>query len=194
MIERTPNTNKFKERREEIAEMLREGFAGFPWYEHLSIDESLRRVNEYALKQGFESFLAEDPNGKIVGGLWYDTPSVDQLEIERGKPLADFAQQLCNQHEIEDLVWERELIVRPDYQGQRVGTRLRETFISYVSKQYPEGVIILTRMREDNPGTIIIAERLDYQQTGIRVPSSQKAGVFHEYWYKLIPRKAEPKP
>lgn len=186
MIERTPNTNKFRERREEVAEMLRQCFAGFPWYENLSIDESIKRVNEHAQKEGFESFLAEDPNGKIVGGLWYDSPSFEELEAERGKPLADFAQQLCGQCAITRLIWERELMVRPDFQGQRIGTRLRQTFLLHLAQEYPDGVLVLTRMRDDNLPTIKIAERLGYQRTGIKKPSSQLPGVSHEYWFKVM--------
>lgn len=41
-------------------------------------------------------------------------------------------------------------------------------------------------MRDDNYGIIKVNERFGMQRTGIKVPSSQVLGLFHEYWYKVI--------
>ena len=186
MIERQPNTGKFKDAVSQIANVYQEAFAGFPWYEDLSFEEILRRISSNMGNPGFESFLAENTEGEIIGGLWFDQPSIRQLEEERGKSLTEFTGSFCEANGIQSVIWERELIIRPDNQRQGIATRLRLTFLAYLAEKFPEGALVLTRMRDDNIGTITIAEKLGYQRTGIRIPSSQKPNIFHEYWYKAI--------
>jgi len=81
------------------------------------------------------------------------------------------------------LIWERELIVHPTNQGQGVGSKLRAAFVESVLNHCEKGVLIFTRMRDDNIPVIKIAEKFGFRRTGIRTLSSQKSGVFHEYWY-----------
>jgi len=186
MIERKPNTQKFKERIDQVSKMYKEAFAGFPWFENLSTEEVNKRLNSNLEKRGFEAFIAENEKGEIIGGLWFDSPTLEQLLTERGEKLANFVKNFWKTKGLCDLIWERELMVRPDFQKQKIATRLRITFLTYLSEKYPNGVLVLTRMRDDNIGTLKIAERLGYQRTGIRTPSSQNPNLYHEFWYKYI--------
>lgn len=186
MIERNPNTPRFKEKVDQILKMYQEAFAGFPWFEDLSTEEVAKRLSSSITKDGFESFVAENESEEIIGALWFDTPSFEQLQTERGEKLAGFVRNIYETTGHCELVWERELMVRPDYQRQRIATRLRMTFLTYLSGKYPNGVLVLTRMRDDNIGTLKIAQELGYRRTGIRMPSSQDPNIYHEFWYNYI--------
>ena len=193
MIETKPNTQRFRENIDQVSKMYKEAFAGFPWFEDLSAEEVSKRLDSNMTKGGFESFIAEDENGEIIGGLWFDSPTLEQLQAERGEKLADFTRKLCEASSTNDLIWERELMVRPDCQRQKIATRLRMAFLTYLSGKYPNGVFVLTRMRDDNIGTLKIAQRLGYQRTGIKMPSSKNPNVYHEFWYKHVNSKEEQK-
>lgn len=186
MIELTLNTKKFEEKLEDIVSVYQRAFAGYPWFENLSDDEVQKRLVNNSGKNGFQPFIAEGPNGEVAGALWYDTPTLEQLSAERGKELAEFASTVCQENNLQHLIWEREVLVDPQFQKQGIATRLRTAFLSYLIEAFPDGALMLTRMRDDNIGIIKIAERVDYARTGIRVPSSQTPGIFHEYWYKVI--------
>jgi len=186
MIERNPNTLRFKEKVDQVLKMYREAFAGFPWFEDLSTEEVAKRLSSSVTKDGFESFVAENEREEIIGALWFDTPSFEQLQTERGEKLAGFVGNIYETTGRCELVWERELMVRPDYQRQRIATRLRMAFLTYLSGKYPNGVLVLTRMRDDNLGTLKIAQELGYRRTGIRMPSSQNPNIYHEFWYNHI--------
>ena len=186
MIETRPNTQKFKENIGDVTRMYREAFAGFPWYENLTEEQILKRLLSDMAKVGFESFVAESEDGKIIGGLWFNKLTTETLRAERGDKLLEFAKKICKELGIIDIVWERELMVKPDYQNKKIATRLRMTFLNYLKQQYQNGVLVLTRMRDDNIGTLTIAEKLGYQRSGIRIPSSQDPKIFHEFWYKII--------
>lgn len=186
MIERTPNTKKFEDKFESVALVYQQAFAGFPWFEDLSDAEVRKRLTDSKNKNGFQAFIAEGTNGEVAGALWYDTPAPEQLSAEKGQNLADFAKIICQENNLEHLIWEREVLVDPQFQKQGIATRLRTTFLSYLTEAFPDGALMLTRMRDDNIGIIKIAEKLGYERTGIRVPSSQTPGIFHEYWHKMI--------
>ncbi|HZE87767.1 MAG TPA: hypothetical protein VE090_06235 [Methylomirabilota bacterium] len=127
-------------------------------------------------KSGFTSFTSEK-GGRIVGALWYDTPSLDDLEAERRKPLRNFAADLQEKTGIGTLVWKREVMVHPDSQGQGIASSLRGAFLTHLGEKYPTGVIVLTRMREDNSGIVRLAEKHGFQKTGIS-PSISKTRSF----------------
>ena len=175
----------FVERRKEMAELLQASFAGAPWFEDLSDDEAMRRIKEHAMEPGFEAYLIEDQD-KIIAGLWYDTPSINKLSEDRGYDLADFARTVCRDVDLEQIIWQRESVVHPNYQGQGLATLLRRKLIDDIEKHGRGPSLLLTRMRDDNFGIIRVAEKFGYERTGIRVPSSQNPNADHEYWYKVI--------
>lgn len=182
----TLQTEKFIERHDEIAELLRQSFAGAPWFENLSEQEALARIESYIQKPGFEAILALGQSGVVAAGLWYDTPSLDHLSAERGADLADFAAITLDREDAEGIVWEREVVVSPNFQGRGLATGLRGEFLHTVATRTANSALMLTRMRDDNVAIIAVAQKFDYERTGIRVPSSQNPDVSHEYWYKVV--------
>ncbi|MFZ3009959.1 MAG: GNAT family N-acetyltransferase [Candidatus Microsaccharimonas sp.] len=182
----TLQTETFVKRRHEVAELLRQSFAGAPWFEDLSEQEALARTESYIQKPGFEAILALGKSGVIAAGLWCDTPSLDQLSAERGADLADFAAITLDREGAEGIVWEREVVVSPNFQGRGLATQLRGEFLRTVATSTARSALMLTRMRDDNAAIITVAEKFDYERTGIRMPSSQNPDVSHEYWYKVV--------
>lgn len=182
---RDSQENLFIERRLEVADILRKSFAGAPWFEDIDEAEAVSRVDAHASKPGFEAVLALDQDS-VVGGLWYDTPSLEELRSERGEELARFAQFVSVNDDIDRVVWEREVVVSPTHQGMKLATRLRERFLDRLATDGVGSSLLLTRMRDDNGAIISVAKKFDYSRTGIRMPSSQNPEVSHEYWYKVV--------
>lgn len=176
----------FAKNRDQIETAYQNAFSGHPWYENLSVQEVRKRLDKDQSRSGFNAFIAENTDGCVLGGLWYDTPTIDELRITRGESLADFATNIFKEEAIQSFVWERELIVDPQFQRQHIATDLRENFLDHLKDRYPQGVLILTRMKEDNLATIKIAQNLGYSPTGIKIESSTFPGQYHQYWYKII--------
>lgn len=153
-------------------------FAGFPWYETLSRKEVYRRWKNYRRKRGSRAIVAER-GGEIIGALLWDTPTLDELRVERGERLARFAEAHLGRKT--PLIWEREVFVSPDAQKHGVGTKLRRSFLDELRETAT--VLVLTRMRNDNLPIIHIARMFGFSRTGIKVPSSQVPETFHEYWF-----------
>lgn len=66
-------------------------FAGYPWFENLSVEEVLKRFNKYLSTPGFEGiWLIDQANGKPVAATWWTMPDLDTLEKERGSKLRTF--------------------------------------------------------------------------------------------------------
>lgn len=167
-----------------VQEIYRQAFAGFPWYEALSSADVQGRWDFCATKYGFRAIVAVE-DGVVVGALLWDTPTIEDLRLERGDALACFAiDRLC-----EDvlLVWEREVMVAPSAQGRGIATQLRLQFLECIGEM--RAALILTRMRDDNVPIVHIAAKRGFSRTGIKVPSSQKPEVSHEYWYLLQEKK-----
>lgn len=177
-------TQTIQDKQEPLADMYRRAFLGKPWFEDLSSEEVNKRLTIQSTRRGFQALVARSLKNEIAGALWFDSPSLEVIESERGTQLAQFAKRYSELGI--PIVWEREVIVDPNFQNQGIATRLRETFLSYLRLAYPNGAIILTRMRDDNDTIIAIAKRLGFERTGIATPSSQVYGVNHEYWYKNI--------
>ncbi len=182
----TLQTELFIQRQQEVAALLRLSFAGAPWFEDLSEQEALARIESYIQKPGFDAILSLGQSGVIAAGLWYDIPSLEQLSTERGAALADFAAITLDEEGAEGVVWEREVVVSPDFQGRGLATQLRGEFLRTVATTTASSALMLTRMRDDNAAIIAVAEKFDYERTGIRMPSSQNPDVSHEYWYKVV--------
>ena len=101
--------------------------------------------------------------------------------------MADFAQVMREMHNIDKVVWEREVVVCPESQGRGLATRLRREFLEQLAADdQSQATLLLTRMRDDNAAVIAVAQKLGYTRTGIRMPSSQSPEVSHEYWYTVV--------
>lgn len=161
-----------------IQTIYREAFKGFPWFENLTDEEVQIRWQRQSTKKCFSCVVAE-VDERLVGATWWDTISPEQLLVERGIRLADFVGNFYGF----DLVWLRETCVRPKYQGQGIAQALKLAVIGKLAI-LNKPILLLTRMREDNLPIISINRKLGFKRTGIKVPSSQIAGVYHEYWYK----------
>ena len=170
----------------QLAEVFSRAFAGFPWYRDLPVDELEERVASHAALPGYGRLVELGEDTRIKAAIWYDTPSLDELEAERGVQLREFAASTLLKHQLSTVVWEREVLVDPSTQGQGLGTKLRQNMLESLSQKFPSGALLLTRMRDDNTPIIRIAEKLDYQRTGVRMPSGTGQQAFHEFWYRLI--------
>ena len=172
---------------EQILEVYQRAFAGFPWFEELSDEEVLQRWEEQSTMNSFRCLVAIDKEtDQIIGAHWHDMINLKGLKTERGAELADWVQaqvgvifaHLCV------LVWERELVVDPDWGRRGIGTALREAFLQE-KKKLGVAYMILTRLREDNIGSIKPVWRMGFRKTGIQKPSSQTS-FMHDYWYLLL--------
>ena len=161
-----------------ILAVYQRSFREYPWFEDLTNDELKERWRVGRSKPGFECFIYE-VSGTVAGVIWWDVITLERLLSERGNRLANFV-KLNYSESI--LIWEREVMVHPSFQGRGVATKLREFLVERMRKNLNK-TLILTRAREDNFGMIKISKKMSFQQTGIKKASSQKEGVFHEYWY-----------
>jgi L-amino acid N-acyltransferase YncA len=169
---------------EKLATTYLKSFRGFPWFERsLSIDDVNKRLEFQLEKPGLQIFIIENKTEEIVAAGWFDTPTLDEVEKERGLELKKFAMEIMQTKKINKLIWEREILVSPDYQNMGLGTRIRTRMIEYIDQKFNPNLII-TRMRDDNFPIIKIAEKLNFKRTGITKSSSQVPGINHEYWYR----------
>jgi GNAT superfamily N-acetyltransferase len=127
---------------------------------------------------GFRGLVATEDD-LIAGAIWWESISIERLRQERGEVLVGFVQGLMS---VQNMIWEREVIVAPSYQGRGLGRALRQEFLQKVCFDF-NPVLILTRMRDDNLPIVKIAQQIGFLRTGIKVPSSQVPGLNHEYWY-----------
>lgn len=178
-----PNNREFSLSRAQIEEMYMFAFAGFPWYESLTPEEVRRRVQVDMAQPGFRAFVATKKD-RVIGAHWSDTPTLEQLTTDRGSQLGSFIGD--NFPQGLPLVWERELMVNPDEQGNGIGTTLRRNFLNYLGTQYRGGALVFTRMRDDNAPTLITAARCGFLDTEIRIPSSKNPDIAHGYYVKPI--------
>ena len=169
---------------EQVLAVYKRAFAGLPWHEDLSDEEVLRRWEEAFSLPGFRCFVAIDEDtDKLVGAHWM---SFARLEAERGTNLWLWVhRQMERMSQFGCLIiWERELVVDPKFSRQGIGTLLRKSFLKEKQKMAIPN-LILTRLREDNIGSIKPAEQLGFQKTGIQKPASEEP-FMHDYWYLLV--------
>lgn len=161
-----------------VQEVYQRAFAGLPWYEQLSDEEVARRWLACSTRRGFFCLVAEAV-GQVIGFTCFDTPTLPELEQERGEALAKFTSASGQ----ERVVWIRETCVTPEFQGKSLARVLKEAAWSKLCDD-KKSAIVLTRMRDDNTRIIHLNETLGFRRTGIRLPDGLIPSVFQEYWYR----------
>lgn len=170
----------------EIYKIYSQAFAGYPWFEDLSIETVKERVQEHIEKTGFELVTIED-DGELVGTTWlYEDTDAGVKSKKNGEDLLRAICELREASGVYSIVYICETIVSPDNQGKGIASKLKEKSLDLLSLKYPEGVIAYTRMRNDNHGIVKINTRAGLVRSGVTVPSSSNPDVLHEYWYKVI--------
>lgn len=164
-----------------VQEVYRRAFAGPPWCEQLSDEEVARRWQFCLTRRGFSCLVAE-MIGQIIGFTCFDTPTLLELEQERGEALAKFT-SASGQKQI---VWIRETCVTTKFQGKSLARVLKEVAWARLCNSQTS-TIVLTRMRDDNIRIIHLNETLGFRRTGIRMPDRLVPSVFQEYWYRKVP-------
>lgn len=158
-----------------------DAFAGFPWFENLTHEEIEQRMASDLSKDTFTCLVGE-VDEEIVATSWGICLDLDELALERGQDLCDAIAEHAYQRR---LFWERELIVHPKVQGQGLGGKIRTRFLDHVAELFAPA-LLLTRMRDDNVGTLKIAMRLGFEPTGITRPAIEKPGAIHQFYMKKI--------
>ena len=160
-----------------VAQIYQAAFAGYPWFEPLTIEEVLQRLEPLFVKPGFTGCVVVG-DGRIVAAHWHDIISIGQLRKDRGDELAQWV--IGNGYDEGLLIWERELIVDPEYQRKGLAHQLRNEFLQHLIG-YRTPLLVLTRLREDNFGSIKSAQTINMFDTGVTKPASQ-APLKHHYW------------
>lgn len=164
----------------QIKKIYKMAFSGFPWFRELSTNEVEKTWKEQSSKNGFTCLVAEVED-IVVGAIWYDTLTIEQLRVERGEELTDFAVKIGD-HKV---IWLRETCVNPTHYKKGIARMLKEKALEKI-KQENKTCLLLTRMRDDNLGIVNINKLLGLKRTGIKVPSTHHVGIIHEYWYLII--------
>lgn len=168
-------------RQKDVPEILiayKEAFEGFPWNQTLEEDLVAGVWNDHSNRPGFACVVGT-VDDSIVAMAWWDTPSVDELRLERGEELVAFARGLNAPPR--PIVWEREVLVRPIYHGHGFGREIRVRAHEIIRSGYPNA-LVLTRMRDDNTPILSIGTKMGFARTGIRMPSRNPTTA-HEYWF-----------
>ena len=180
----------FEKKQKDIEWIYKEAFGGFPFFIQYSDDDVHASIEEDKKRNGFQVFLAYK-DGNLAGALWYYTVTFEKLR-ERIEKLSHVAQEKSKEYHISDMVMEKEIFVLPLYHRGGIATQLRLAFLNHLTSTYPNGVIMFTRMRSDNTGSITVAKKsgIEYCPTGVRTMTTltTKEGktIYHEYWYKII--------
>ncbi len=165
---------------ESICLIFQSAFSGPPWNERFSMAVLLKQWADHSQKPGFRCLVAEN-EGELIGATWWDTPTLAQLETERGKALAAMSAGMNPG----TIVWLRETCVDRSFHRRGVARRLKQESLRAISC-YPKPVLLLTRMRDDNAGIVRINSSMGLKRTNITTPSKTFPGVVHEYWYRLL--------
>lgn len=172
---------------EQILAIYRRAFQEEPWLEILPRQVVSKRWDRCQRKPGFRC-LVTLIGGQIAGFIWWHAATPDELARDRGIDLTMFAHTKGNGC---PLIWEDEVVTDPKHWGKGVATALRTEMLRIVGNG--TRALVLTRMREDNEGILVVARRLGFQPTSLTAPSKKWPGVFHQYWYKITenPLQAE---
>lgn len=161
-------------------------FSGYPWFETNSTENITQIIEKNAQKKGFTIFCLEDKNNNLIGASWFDTPSLDELETEKGVAIRTFSENKMKEEGLHTLIFVRDTIVKPDQQGKGVASYLKDTYLKFIQETFTDGVLLITRHKDDNFAIIKTSEKRGFLRSGVRMPSKQDQNVFNEYWYKIF--------
>jgi GNAT superfamily N-acetyltransferase len=186
-ISETPvEAEAFLEALREIADLYRQSRSAPPWYDmDFPLDEAYEYVASLTQHEGFGAFLAESPEGEIIGARLHELITLDRIEAERGPALREFIQTLTASKDEPTLIWTKESFVSPRYQRQGIAKRLGSVSLIHMANQYPGG-LLLCRVRSDNEGSLALIRRVGYSPTKVHQPHSTLHELWHEYWYKQL--------
>lgn len=187
MLRIEQDNEQFVQLVETAAPIYSQAFAGYPWFEDISIEVARQRILENVGFKGFSGFVAFQDE-KMAGLSWLDTPELEAL-IQRGRNdhLQEFIDKMVDDRGQVPLIYVRDTLVKPEFQGQGIASALKRYYLEFCSQKFENGALMLTRHREDNIAIIKGSIRWGFQPTGVRVPTSADPSIHHEYWYKYIP-------
>lgn len=169
------------EDREGIVLLYQRAFAGFPWYQSLTIETLRERFAKDQSRPGFQCLVA-DIDCRVAGACWWDETSVELLRAERGEELARFLEERPG-YAGEKAVWFRDTMVDPDFMRQGIAKGLKKDAFGIIQK---DGVqFVFTRFRNDNAPIIAVNQRFGMVPTGITVMIHMSTGGVTDgaYWY-----------
>lgn len=158
-----------------------QAFVGFPWFEQLSAAEVEGRWQSKRNQAGFNCLVTAE-GSKIVGAMYWSEPTAQNLADRYEKELAGF---VAENGVGRRLIYIGVTVVAPEFQGQGIATALRRRFLEHLQAENRD-TLVITRMRDDNLPSIRPWEKLGMKRSGITMPSSQKTGVNHEFWFLVL--------
>jgi hypothetical protein len=159
--------------------LIRDAFSGYPWYQDYLQDDLDNLWKVATARPGFKGIVALDENNTITGASWWYLPTDTSI---RGETLSKFIRHTKGDRV---LVWEDAILVLRKSQGLGVGSVLRNMFIVSVKNTHKQALII-SRIRDDNVPSILLAERIGFKRTGAKFKESKHPHVSQEYWYLLL--------
>lgn len=162
-----------------ILAIYQAAFAGFPWFEELSMATVQGRFAKDKQRLGFDCLVAEE-DGQIVGACWWDETSPQLLRQERGERLANFCETHCGSN---GLIWCRDTIVAPHLHGQGIASTLKQELFRRLKTAGK--TFIFTRFRDDNLPIIKVNQRFGMRPTGVKTLVTTRDGskTSGEFWY-----------
>lgn len=116
-----------------------------------------------------------------------DTPKLETLiQPGRNDRLVRIVKEIYAKYEELPLVYVRDTLVKPEFQGQGIAGQLKSTYLRFLEDSYINGALILTRHREDNEAILRSSLRHGFKPTGVRFPTSVNPNINHEFWYRLV--------
>ena len=170
-----------------VMPLYRRSFRLGVWQEDLSVETVIERLKKN-FSGNFRGYFLFGPNETCIAASWYEFIDIDKLIGERGQLLYQFVENQLKQNDLKTIVWYAGTQVDPDFGGQGIASMLKKLTDINLTKTASEvgGVLIATRLRDDNIRIININTKLGYQRTGLRMPCTLEPSISHEYWYKII--------
>jgi GNAT superfamily N-acetyltransferase len=161
----------------------------FPRYRHATVDlyrevydtttaDAADYIDSCGRLLGFQALLLTTTADTAVAGQWSYRPATNEFCGELQAFIA--AQRAAADQRDVPVVYGRNLIVHPDFQGQGFGTGLRALYRRLMHVQHPEGALLLSRILLDNHASMATARLVGHLPTGILDPTSPEP---RQYWY-----------
>ena len=170
-----------------VMPLYRRSFRLGVWQEDLSVETVIKRLKKN-FSGSFRGYFMYGPDEICIAASWYEYLNLDTLRRDRGQQLAQFVEKQLELNDINAIVWYAETQVDPDFGGKGIASMLKKLTDIDLTKTSSAvgGILITTRLRDDNLRIIKINTNLGYQRTGIRMPCTLEPSISHEYWYKII--------